>query len=76
MCIRDRYAGGIRTLSVGEIEEGVRSVIEGVRSDGRKLALGDVVKRALGPGGVFEGKMVEKGEVVRVIKASLEATAT
>lgn len=69
--ILENYAGEIKTIDEMEIRKTVTKLVESLRSDSRKLAMGDVMKRAFGPDGAFEGKMVEKSEVVKVIKEVL-----
>jgi hypothetical protein len=54
-----------------EIRDVVKKTMEEIRSDGRQVALGDVMKRVTGPGGKLEGKMVEKSTVVSVIKEEI-----
>jgi len=69
--VLEDYARQVKTMGEAEIRQMVTNLVESVKSDGRKVAMGDVMKRAFGPGGAFEGKMVEKTEVVRVIKDML-----
>lgn len=69
--ILEEYASKIRTMDAGEIRDLVIKLAESLRSDSKQLAVGDVMKRAFGPEGAFEGKMVEKREVVKAVKEVL-----
>jgi len=66
--ILEDYARQVKTMDEADIRRMVTNLVESVRSDSRKAAMGDVMKRAFGPGGAFEGKMVEKSDVVKAIK--------
>lgn len=72
--ILEDYAGEIKTIDEAEIRERATQLVEGLRSDGRKLAIGDVMRRAFGPDGAFEGKMMEKRAVVKAIKEVLSGS--
>jgi len=69
--ILEDYAHEVKTMDETDIRRTVTNLVESVRSDSRKITMGDVMKRAFGPGGAFEGKMVEKSEVVKAIKDML-----
>lgn len=69
--ILETYAGEIKTMDGAEVRNIVTKLVESLRADGRKFAMGDIMKRAFGPEGAFEGKMVEKSEVSKVIKEIL-----
>lgn len=69
--ILDEYSGNVQTTSIDEIRSIVCKAVEDMKSSGAKLAMGDVLKRLLAPGGDFEGKPVEKSEVAKVVKEVL-----
>ena len=71
IAILDEYAGGIETMSEEEMHVIIGQVIDGLKTAGNKIAMGDVLKRTLAPGGVFDGKPVEKSAVVRIAKELL-----
>jgi len=71
--ILDEYAGGVKTVHVDDIKIAVKSVFESLKSEGKKVVLGDVLKGVLGPGSALEGKPVQKSEVVRIVKEELGA---
>ena len=73
--ILEDYASKIRTMDSGEIRDLVIKLVESLRSDSRQLSMGDVMKRAFGPEGAFEGKMVEKKEVVKTVKEVLSGNS-
>jgi len=70
--ILKEYASGVKTIDVEEVRRAVKSVIGSLRGEGKKVNLGEVLKAALGPGSVLEGRPVQKSEVVRVIKDELD----
>jgi uncharacterized protein YqeY len=71
--IMQEYASDVKTIDVEEIRSSVKGVIEELHSDGKKLVMGDVLKKTIGPGGALEGKMVDKSEVARIVKEELSA---
>ncbi|KUJ06276.1 uncharacterized protein LY89DRAFT_692614 [Mollisia scopiformis] len=68
--IMEEYAGDVKVLGEEEIRAAVAGVVEGLRSEGGKLAMGDVLKRVFGPE-VLGDKPVEKGDVARIVKEIL-----
>ncbi|KAE8447811.1 hypothetical protein EG329_010205 [Mollisiaceae sp. DMI_Dod_QoI] len=68
--IMEEYAGDVEVLGEQEIRDAVGKVVEGLRSEGSKLAMGDVLKRVFGPE-VLGEKPVEKGDVARIVKEML-----
>jgi uncharacterized protein len=74
--ILEDYASKIRTMDAGEIRDIVVKLVESLRSDSKQLAVGIVMKRAFGPEGAFEGKMVEKSEVVKAVKEVLSGNSS
>jgi len=74
--ILEGYASGVKTLDVEEVRSAVKSVMDSIRSDGRTLAMGDVLKRTLGPGGALEGRPIQKGEVARIVKEEMSTGAS
>lgn len=71
IAILSEYAGGVETIGEDEIRHVVSKVVNEMKSGGAKAAMGDVLKKLLGPGGSFEGKPVEKAEVAKVVKEVL-----
>lgn len=69
--VLDEYAGGVETTSDDEIRNVVSQVVGDMRSSGGNVAMGDVLKRLLAPGGDFEGKPVEKAVVAKMVKEIL-----
>ncbi|KIW06009.1 uncharacterized protein PV09_03190 [Verruconis gallopava] len=69
--ILNEYVGGVKVMGRDEVKDVVLQTIAEIKSEGRQLALGDVMKRVTGPGGKLEGKMVEKSTVVSVIREEI-----
>lgn len=68
--IMEEYAGGVVIIGEEEIREAVEKVVEGIKGEGGKLAMGNVLKRVFGPE-VLGDKPVEKGDVARIVKEML-----
>lgn len=65
--VLEEYAGGVEVMGEEEIRRTVREVVEGMKGEGVKMAMGDVLKRVFGED-VLGGKAVEKGDVARIVK--------
>jgi len=72
--IMEEYAGDVEVLGEQEIRDAVGTVVEGLRREGSKLVMGDVLKRVFGPE-VLGEKPVEKGDVARIVKEMLAGKA-
>lgn len=72
MAILEEYAGGVETTGVDEIRQSIDAVVEAIKGEGGKLDIGGLLKRVIGPGGVLDGKPVERAEVARIAKEVLE----
>jgi uncharacterized protein YqeY len=70
--LRD-YVGNVSVMSREEVKEVVLATIEEIKTSGKKVALGEVMKAVTGPGGKLEGRMVEKSTVVGVIREEIGA---
>ena len=71
--VLQEYAGNVNVMSKDDVREVVKATIEEIKSAGRKVALGDVMKSITGPGGKLEGRMVEKSTVVSVVREEIGA---
>lgn len=71
--VLNEYAGTVKVMSRDDVKEVVKATIEEIKASGRKVALGDVMKSIVGPGGKLEGKPVEKATVVGVIREEIGA---
>ena len=67
------YAGTVSVMSREDVKVVVQAVIEEIKSSGRKVALGEVMKAVTGPGGKLEGRLVEKSTVAGVIREEIGA---
>lgn len=71
IAVLEEYASGVETVGEDEITRVAQETIGQMRTDGLKTDMGNVLKHLVGPGGAFEGKPVEKGEVARIVKGML-----
>lgn len=71
--VLDEYAGSVQTVSEEEILEKVSNALKELGISG-KQAKGQLMKKLLGPGGVFEGMPVEKQVVVRAVDSAIQAS--
>lgn len=69
--VLDEYAGTVATISKEDVEAAVKNVIEVMNNKQKKLDKGTVLKKLIAPGGVFDGKPVEKPMVVQAVNAAL-----
>lgn len=70
--VLEEYAGSVETMSLDEIRDVViKKVDEAKAQQGNKVNMGQVLKTLLGPGGVLDGKPVEKKEVTGIVKEVL-----
>jgi hypothetical protein len=75
--VLEEYAGEVKTMREDDIRIAIAEAVDGLRSDGKQLTVGDVMKRTMGPGGALHSKMVEKPIVARITKEVLaEKTST
>jgi uncharacterized protein len=65
--VLEEYAGKVKTMSAEEVREQILHIVAGLRESGDKLHIGEVMKACLKPGGVFEGRMVEKSLVAKTV---------
>lgn len=63
----DAYAGTVETVGEQEIERAVKDVWEELKGKGEKTDKGTVLRKLIGPGGIFDGKAVEKATVVQMV---------
>lgn len=73
--VLEEYAGNVETVSEEDIRKAVQDTIDGIKAEaaGAKVVMGDVLKKLLSPGGVFEGKPVEKSQVAKAVREFLDA---
>lgn len=75
--VMESYAGEVQTIGREEIEKAAEEVLGALNgSAGAKATIGDMMRRLTGPGGVFDGKPVEKKDVASIAKAVLERSRT
>lgn len=72
--VLEEYASGVEVVGDEDVRARVGEVVNGLMmglEEGKKVKKGDVVKRLLGPGGVFEGKPVERSKVVEMVDVAM-----
>lgn len=74
--VLEEYAGTVSeaaggAISEADIRDAVSKVVEAVKGEGAKADVGTVLKRVLGEGGSLAGKLVERGEVAKIVKELL-----
>ncbi|KAI4734751.1 GatB/YqeY domain-containing protein [Aureobasidium sp. EXF-12298] len=76
--VLEEYAGNVETVGEDYIKEVVQSTIDSIKAEaqGAKVVMGDVLKKLLAPGGVFEGKAVEKSQVAKAVRQFLDANSS
>ena len=71
VAVLEEYASCVDTVGEGEITRITAEVIGRMRTEGLDVNIGTVLKALVGPGGELDGKPVEKGEVAKIVRASL-----
>jgi uncharacterized protein YqeY len=71
--VLNAYAGTVSVMSRDEVRDVVKATIAEIKSAGKKVALGDVMKAVSGPGGKLEGRMVQKSTVAGIVREEIEA---
>lgn len=71
--VLEEYAGCVETMSDEDIREVVLQAIAGLREKGEAVNTGTVMKACLQRGGPFEGRMVTKGSVAKLVAKIAEA---
>ncbi|KAI9718300.1 MAG: hypothetical protein M1828_006764 [Chrysothrix sp. TS-e1954] len=67
VAVMEEYAAGVETLSDNEIRESIVSVMQDMSKAGEETKKGTVLKKLLGPGGILEGKPVERSVVADLV---------
>lgn len=68
--VLEEYAGSVETVSEEEVVKKVGEALKELGISG-KQAKGQLMKKLLGPGGIFEGMPVEKQVVVRAVDSAI-----
>jgi uncharacterized protein len=74
--VLEEYAAGVKTMTVQEVREQILQVLDNQRDRAGKLSISDVMKACVGPGGAFEGRMVEKSLVAKTVREIVQSDAT
>jgi uncharacterized protein YqeY len=67
MRVLEEYAAGVKTMGAEEVRELVLQLVAGLREGGAEMNAGAVMKACLKPGGVFDGRTVEKALVAKTV---------
>ncbi|KAI9704718.1 MAG: hypothetical protein M1836_006498 [Candelina mexicana] len=70
--ILEEYAGGVETTGSDEIRQSIDAAVEALKVEGGRLDIGTLLKRVIGPGGILDGRPVERAEVARIAKEVFE----
>lgn len=68
VAVLEEYASGVETVGEEEVTEAIQSVLGKMRTEGKSVNIGSVLKELLGPEGALQGKPVEGKEVARLAK--------
>ncbi|KAF2671549.1 GatB/YqeY domain-containing protein [Microthyrium microscopicum] len=70
--ILEGYAGDIKVMTEHEVRAVVQKVVDELSASGHKVNIGEVMKACTRPDGAFEGHMVEKSLIAKVVKEVVE----
>jgi len=72
--VLEEYAGSIKTMSDSEIQSVLAELVTKMRKEKGEdsLTTPEVMKRSVGSGGPFEGRIVSKGDIARIVKQVLQ----
>lgn len=73
IAVLEEYAGQVQTMSLDEIEAVVSQELAKMKEAGKKIEAGGLLKTLFAPGGVLDGKPVERAEVAKIAKQAVSA---
>lgn len=73
IAVLEEYAGQVQTMSLNEIEAVVSQELAKMKEAGKKIEAGGLLKTLFAPGGVLDGKPVERAEVAKIAKQAVSA---
>ena len=71
VAIMDEYASGVETMDEEEITAVIQDLLGKLRTEGRTVNAGTVLKELFLPNGPLAEKPVERGEVARLVKGMI-----
>ncbi|KAL5340401.1 hypothetical protein BJX70DRAFT_361667 [Aspergillus crustosus] len=71
LAILEEYGSHVKTLGIEEIKQTVSEEVAKLKETGKKLSIGDLLKALFAPGGVLDGKPVERAEVAKIAKEAI-----
>lgn len=71
VAIMEGYAESVKMLDEEEVRKIVSELRIGMEKEGVKVDKGSLIRKLIGPGGVFDGQPVEAKTVARMVQAEL-----
>lgn len=71
VAIMEGYAGSVKMVDEEEIKAKVKNVRMEMDKEGTKVDKGSLIRKLIGPGGVFDGQPVEAKTVARMVQVEL-----
>jgi len=68
LVILEEYAGQVQTMSIKDIQKSISQAIDQIKSQDHKVEVGSVLKSLFAPGGLLDGKPVERSQVAKIAK--------
>lgn len=65
----NEYAGSVRMIGEGEVTKAANDVLNSMTAEGAKVDKGNLLRKLIGPGGVFDQKPVDRAMVAKVVQA-------
>lgn len=62
------YMDGLDKISEEDIKNAALEALDIVRNEGKKMHMGAIIKRLVGPGGPFHGKYLDMPSVTRIVR--------
>jgi uncharacterized protein YqeY len=63
----DEYAGTVQMMTEEDVKNAITSLVEKMKSEVADTKAGQVLKEIFKPGGVLDGKPVERSQVVKIV---------
>jgi len=73
VAIMEGYAGSVKMVDEDEIKAKIKDVRKEMDNEGTKVDKGSLIRKLIGPGGVFDGQPVEAKTVARMVQVELDS---
>lgn len=70
--VLNEYIGEVEVMPEEEVNQVVQDTIEKLKATTQNLKAGQVLQKLFGPGGMLDGKPVEKGPVAQMVARALK----